>query len=506
MSFTHHTRRSTNTAPVSISSQEGQQMKPQPTQPENNDAQCVNTSMSAPLSLIKQAPHFAQPRPTRRAFLRGLGASLALPWLETTHAPVWAQQGAAPHRFLAFYTPNGFNMSQFWPATTGALSAQALGGTSLSTLGPWAQQLLMINGLDNHAASAQGDGPGDHARGTSTMLTCAHPLKSPDQLSIGVSVDQLIAQHWAGQTSINSLELGCEGGGNAGSCDSGYSCAYSRNISWADAQTPLPKEVNPRLLFNRLFGNLDPNLSPEAVAQRRRRRQSVLDFVSEDARALLTEVSVSDRQRIDAYLTGVREVERRLQATEDSQCEPSFDAPSGVPSDRAEHAHLLLDLLVAAFRCDLTRVSSFMLGNGGSNRPYPEVGVAEGHHTLSHHQQDANTLSKVATIDRWSAGIFTHLLDRLSSTEEAGVSLLDHTTVLWTSECADGNAHRHYDMPVILAGRAANFTMGQYVNLSAPEQNNAPLANLYLSILQDAGVLNPTFGDDGVQPLDLSGT
>ena len=192
--------------------------------------------------------------------------------------------------------------------------------------------------------------------------------------------------------------------------------------------------------------------------------------------------------------------------TKNSQCEPNFEAPSGIPSNRTEHAQLLLDLLVAAFRCDLTRVSSFMLGNGGSNRAYPEIGVAEGHHTLSHHQQDPNTLSKVATIDRWSASIFTHLLDRLSSAEEGEASLLDHTTVLWTSECADGNAHRHYDMPVILAGRAANFTMGQYVNLSAQEQNNAPLANLYLSILQDAGVPTQTFGDDGVHPLDLSGS
>jgi hypothetical protein len=253
------------------------------------------------------------PRPHRRAFLHGLGASLALPWLETFQAPLYAQANQAPHRFLAFYVPNGFNMSQFWPTTPGPLTAQALASTSLSSLSDLSQKLLLINGLDNHAASSQGDGPGDHARGTSTVLTCAHPLKSTDQLRNGVSIDQLLAQHYTGQTLLPSLEIGCEGGGNAGGCDSGYSCAYSRNIAWSDAQTPLPKEVNPRLLFNRLFGQIDPNQTPEAIALRQRRRQSVLDFVIEDANRLRAQISASDYHRVDSYLTGIREVERRIQ-------------------------------------------------------------------------------------------------------------------------------------------------------------------------------------------------
>ena len=263
--------------------------------------------------------------------LRGVGASLALPWLETFNAPVWGQSAEAPKRFFAFYTPNGYNMSQFWPSMTGSLTPGRLENTSLNPLAGFESKLLLLNGLDNHAGSSQGDGPGDHARGTSTTLTCVHPLKSADRLSIGPSVDQLLAEHWSGQTTYRSLELGCEGGGNAGSCDSGYSCAYSRNISWADAQTPLPTEVNPRLLFNRLFGALDPNLSPEAVAERRRRRQSVLDFVTADAQRLLSEVSASDRHRVDSYLTGVREIERRLESAELAQCQANMETPLGAP-------------------------------------------------------------------------------------------------------------------------------------------------------------------------------
>ena len=450
-------------------------------------------------------PHiFTQKRPTRRAFLRGVGASLLLPWLETFQAPVWAQMSTAPKRFLAFYVPNGFNMDRFWPMTTGPLNTELLSGTSLEDLGPWANRLLLLNGLDNHAATAQGDGPGDHARGTSTMLTCTHPLKSADSIRNGVSVDQMIAQNWAGQTLFNSLELGCEGGGNAGSCDSGYSCAYSRNISWADAQTPLPKELNPRLLFNRLFGNLDPNQTAEAIAQRRRRQQSVLDFVNEDARQLLTQVSVNDRHRIDAYLNGIREIERRLEEVENTQCTIEVTPPLSIPSDRETHAHLLLDLLISALRCDLTRVSTFMLGNGGSNRAYPELGVSNGHHSISHHQQDPTNLSNLAVIDRWEVGILAHLIQQLADTDEGSSTLLDQTTLLFTSECADGNAHRHYDLPVLLAGRVSTLNMGQYVDLRENTANNQPIANLYLSILHDAGVNLQTFGDDGVTPLSLS--
>ena len=473
--------------------------------------QLSTTSSSTPRHIMRNHtssslfPSHSNPplNPNRRAFLRGLGASLALPWLESTHAPVYAQATAPLHRFLAFYVPNGFNMSQFWPAQTGALSADALQSTSLASLSAFSQKLLLINGLDNHAASAQGDGPGDHARGTSTVLTCTHPLKSADQLRNGVSLDQLLAQQYANQTLFPSLELGCEGGGNAGGCDSGYSCAYSRNIAWADEQTPLPKEVNPRLLFNRLFGNLDPNQTPEAQALRRRRRQSVLDFVIADAQRLRARISASDHHRVDAYLTGIREVERRLQNSTEDSCSANQERPQGVPADRQTHAELLLDLMVAAFRCDLTRVGTFMLGNGGSNRVYSELNISEGHHALSHHQNDANKLLQIAQIDAYEISFLARLLNRLQESSEGQGSLLDHTTVLFSSECADGNSHAHYEMPLILAGRVGSYSMGQYHDLRAPQRNNQPLANLYLSILHDAGRMDTTFGDDGTQALVL---
>ena len=439
---------------------------------------------------------------SRRAVLRGLGASLTLPWLETFNAPAWGQSMSLPKRFFTYYTPNGYNMSQFWPSQVGAITTESLQGTALSALAPYAQKLLLINGLNNHPATSQGDGPGDHARGTSTSLSCVHPLKSADELSLGTSVDQYLATIWGNETSIASLELGCEGGGNAGSCDSGYSCAYSRNIAWSDAQTPLPKEVNPRLLFNRLFGTLDPNQSPEAIAERQRRRQSVLDFVLADAQQLRTQVSVSDQHRVDSFLTGIRDLERRLQSQEEAQCQADSEMPLGVPETREAHAELLIDLAISAFRCDLTRVATFMLGNGGSNIAYTNLGISEGHHALSHHQNDPIKLAQLATIDIWQMNIFAHILQGLSEIEEGDGTLLDQCTVLGLSEVADGNAHRHYELPVVLAGRVGDLSMGRYLDLTSTN-TQTPIANLYLKILNDAGSSLSVFGDDGTSPLNL---
>lgn len=441
---------------------------------------------------------------SRRTFLRGAGAALALPWLEALVKPAFAQ-AAPPRRFLGFYVPNGFNMSRFWPARAGALDAAGLEGTSLAALAPHAARLLLLNGLDNHAGSAQGDGPGDHARGTSTFLTCVHPLKHASMVQIGPSVDQLLARHYEGQTRFASLEAGCEGGDNANACDSGYSCAYSRNIAWRDATTPLPKETNPRLLFERLFGGVDPDATPEARALRLRRRTSVLDYVLRDAERLEQRLGAADRRRLDAYLTGVREIEQRLVAAEaeNQVCGPAFQQPVGVPPDRAEYARLMLDLLVEALRCDLTRVATFMFGNGGSNRAHREIGVAEGHHELSHHQGDQARLETIARIDAWEAGILAHLLDRLADAQVGGGSLLDETTVFFSSEIEDGNSHRHYELPIVLAGRAAGLPTGQYVDLRGPQQNNQPVANLFMRVLADAGAGVDRFGDDGDRVLEL---
>jgi len=443
-------------------------------------------------------------QPTRRAVLRGIGASLALPWLESVPS-AWAQVSPeAQRRFIALYTPNGFNMSQLWPQEVGALSASSVAGTSLAGLSSWTSQLLTLRGLDNFAATAQGDGPGDHARGTSAFLTCRHPLKSADVVRSGPSIDQLIAEAIGGQSPIRSLELSCEGGVNTGSCDSGYSCAYSRNISWRDAETPLPREVNPRLLFERLYGALDPNLSPEAVADRLRRRRSVLDFVLEEATSMKARVSVSDRQRVDAYLTGIRELERRLEQTQgEAQCEPGLARPLGVPQSRPEHAELMLDLAASAIACDQTRVITFMLGHGGSNVAHNHLGISEGHHALSHHQNDPAKLSQLAQIDAWQLSLLGRLLERLDGLDEGGQSALASTTLLLSSEVADGNAHGHHDLPVILAGRCAGLGAGRHVDLGlAP--NSHPIAELYIQVARDMGLELESFGDDGLRPLSLA--
>ncbi len=447
---------------------------------------------------------------SRRNFLVGAGATLALPWLEVFSGgsvinTAFGQGVDAPKRFLGFYVPNGFNMARFWPSETGALSPMTLANTSLAALAPLANQLLVVNGLDNHAGSAQGDGPGDHARGTSTFLTCVHPNKHASDVRIGISADQILANHYADQTRFASLEVGCEGGGNAGSCDSGYSCAYSRNISWRDERTPLPKETNPRLLFQRLFGGFDPNASAEARARRLRRRTSVLDFVLDDARAIHAQLGADDRHRMDAYMEGIRGVETRLVDAEnaDMVCQPSLEAPAGAPRDRAAYARLMLDILVQAMRCDLTRVGTFMFGNGGSNRAHTEAGMREGHHELSHHQNDAAKLEKIAQIDVWEISILVHLLEQMSAIDMGGRSLLDETTVYFSSEIEDGNRHFHYNLPVIMAGRAGGLETGRYVDVRGQENNNEPVANLFMRILEDAGSPVATFGDDGTRSLQI---
>ena len=463
--------------------------------------------MKRPLQSPSRGPSRAHPADStlnRRRFLRALGGgALALPALELfTRGDARAQEALMQPRFIGVYFPNGFNMDHFWPAEPGRLNAESLAATSHSALAPWAQELLLLNGLDNHAGSAQGDGPGDHARGTCTFLTCAHPLKSAEQLRCGESLDQRLARHWEGQTRFASLELGCEGGGNASACDSGYSCAYSRNIAWRDESTPLPKETNPRLLFERLFGAVDPNATPEARARRLRRRQSVLDFVLDDATQLQRRLGAADRRRLDGYLTGIREIETRMsdEANEQLSCDPG-ERPAGAPRDRGEYARLMLDILVEAMRCDLTRVGTFMFGNGGSNRAPIELGINEGHHELSHHQRVPETLEKIGRIDAWELSLVGHLLGRLSEAELGGATLLEQTTLFVSSEIADGNAHGHYEMPVLLAGRAGGLERGRYVDLRGAERNNQPLANLFLQILHDAGRPDARFGDDGTAPL-----
>ena len=343
---------------------------------------------------------------------------------------------------------------------------------------------------------------GDH-RGTSTFLTCVHPNKHESDVRIGISMDQILANHYAEQTRFASLEIGCEGGGNAGSCDSGYSCAYSRNISWQDERTPLPKETNPRLLFQRLFGGYDPNADAAARARQLRRRTSVLDFVLEDAAAIRRQLSATDHHRMDAYMDGIRGIETRLQAAEneDMVCAPTLETPAGTPRNRAEYAQLMLDILVQAMRCDLTRVGTFMFGNEAVTEPMQSRHPRRAHE-LSHHK---------AAPPRWTRllrstseiSILLHLLNQMDSIDMGGRSLLDETTVYFSCEIEDGNRHFHYNLPIIMAGRAGGLQTGRFVDVRGENNNNEPVANLFMRILEDAGTPVERFGDDGDRSLQI---
>lgn len=422
----------------------------------------------------------------RRTLLRGLGAGLALPWLEAM-----AANTAAPTPRLAFvYAPNGVHVERWTPA--GDAAALELSPT-LAPLSGHAADVTVLEGLTLDAARAHGDGPGDHARSAAAFLTTAHPSKT-GPVRAGRSVDQLAAEHLGRDTRLRSLELGCEHGRRAGECDSGYSCVYSSEISWTGPTTPAAKEVDPRLAFERLFAVEGVGLAPEARARLRADRASVLDFVREDTRRLEARLGTSDRAKLDSYLSGVRELERRLvrAASEGDGGELPEGPPPGVPADRGEHARLLADVIALAFEGDLTRVATLMLANEGSNRSHPELEAPEGHHTLSHHGGDADKLAKIARIDRFHVELFAHLVGRLASTEVADGRLLDSTLLVYGSGIADGNRHAHHDLPILVAGGSALGLAGGRV---LRFERETPLANLYTSLLLAARVDAGPFGD-----------
>lgn len=322
---------------------------------------------------------------SRRTMLRGFGTSLALPWLEAMTPRQAFAQAATPKRFLAFYIPCGIRMNRWTPATTGAGFALTpiLTPLGATTAGASIQgDVNVITGLSNRPARP--DGPGDHASGTGAFITARHPFKTEAaNIRNGISLDQVFANAWRGQTRFASLETGTDGGGSSGNCDSGYSCAYARNISWASETQPLAKETNPLSLFDRLFGGLDPNQSAIAVEKRKRLKQSVLDAVKADADALAPKLGKTDQRKLDEYQTGVRELERRVQAEMPAAvCSPG--ARPTAPTNLESRTRVMLDMLVWAFRCDVTRSATFMLQNAGSGYVHSQLGLTDGHHSYSH--------------------------------------------------------------------------------------------------------------------------
>ena len=431
----------------------------------------------------------------RRTFLKGMGTMMALPLLEAM-LPLTALASSAKVRTtrMAFmFVPNGMSMPQWTPTAEGAGFELP---EVLQPLKALHGEFSVLTGLSQRNAFALGDGPGDHARSAAAWLTGVHPKKtSGADIKAAISADQVAAVRMGHLTPFASIEIGCERGAEAGNCDSGYSCAYSSNISWRGEATPMAKEINPRLVFERLFGKGDKGESLESRVMRTRYNRSVLDFVMEDASRLRTQLGDRDQKKLDEYFTAVREIEERLSKFDRATANVGASGvriPSGVPHDYSEHIRLMGDMMILAFQADLTRVATFMFANEGSNRSYAMVGVPEGHHDMSHHGTDAVKLAKKKQIDQFHVAQLGYILEKMASIKEPEGSLLDNSMIVYGGGIGDGDRHNHDDLPILLAGRGGG-TIHQGVHAVYP--NGTPLNNLFLSMLDRMGVPTETLGD-----------
>ncbi|HEX5052937.1 MAG TPA: DUF1552 domain-containing protein [Planctomycetota bacterium] len=433
---------------------------------------------------------FRQTALDRRTFLRGSAAALALPWLDAM-LPALRTCPPPTRRSVFVFSPNGMHMEAWCPDGEGRSARLA---RTLASLQPLQKRITVFSGLAIDGGRAHGDGPGDHARAGGSFLTCAHPRKTGGaDIQAGVSIDQAIAAAVGPLTTFGSLQLGMERGASAGVCDSGYSCAYVSNISWRAADTPVAKETEPKAVFARLFG--DPEQAGDAAAARAQRQldRSVLDTVLADAKALSGRLGGADRQKLDQYLTSVRELEQRLQRLDEDV--PKTPLPDGL-LDRGqgypEKLALMYELIALALATDRTRVVTFMLGNAGSNRSYKFLDVPEGHHDLSHHGQKPEKLAGIAKINQWQVEQFAKFLLRLQGQLEAGADLLAQSLVLLGSGIGDGNRHNHDDLPMLLAGEGGGAAKGQgHARLA----KDTPAANLYLALLRAMGGRDQRFAD-----------
>jgi hypothetical protein len=441
----------------------------------------------------------------RRRFLRGLGISLALPALESllptaralaaaTKAPKLATTLAGnPLRMAFLYVPNGVNVARWRPIGEG--QDYQLGET-MKPLEGLKQHFQVFSGFEHQNGWGRQDGAGDHARANATILTGARPKKTAgSDIRLGISVDQFAARHIGSATRFPSLELSCDGVRKSGACDSGYSCAYQFNISWRSETTPMAPESNPRLVFERLFGSGKGEERQRSLAMRQAQQKSILDFVHADAEALARQLGRNDQHKLDEYLTGVREIEQRIAQSErfGPLPDPGVDAPAEeIPGQYEAHIRLMLDMLVLAFRTDSTRISTFLLAHDGSNRSFREIGVSDGHHSISHHQNDPDKLDRIGRIDHFYIRQLAYFLERMRDTREAdGTSLLDNSMLVYGSGLSDGNRHNHSDLPVILAGKAGGaYHPGRHVKLG-----DTAMTNLYVRMLQTMGVKTDRFGD-----------
>lgn len=456
-------------------------------------------------------PKFANAKPasqrtaslSRRHFLRGLGACVALPAFSsllptkllaaaTAENNLATTATGAPLRTAFVYFPNGAIPAAWWPAAEG--SDFPLSRT-LQPLAANRNLVQVIGGLDHLNATAGADGGGDHARANGTFLTGVRMKKSATDIHAGISIDQAIARQIGQLTPFPSLELTCDAGRNTGACDSGYSCAYQYNLAWNSPTTPMTPEANPRQVFERLFGAGSPGQRAENAQHRREEERSILDFVLQDARSMRQRLDGRDRDKLDQYLTGVRELETRIQMAEQrgEVKDPLIAAPAGVPTDYGQHVQLMYDILLVAFQTDSTRVATLLLAHDGSNRSFTDIGVPEGHHDLSHHDDNPDKIEKITEIDHWYIQQFAKFLDKMAATRDVdGNSLLHNSMIVYGGGNADGNRHTHVNLPILLAGAGGGtVTPGRYV-----KHGGKPATNLFLSMADRMGVKNlERFGD-----------
>lgn len=442
--------------------------------------------------------HPSRPALHRRAFLRGLGVCLGLPTLESlaprvraAEAPALATTaGGMPLRMAFIAFANGSNYERWLPKGSGR------DYTLNETFAPMEglkDKFQVITSLAHDAANNWGDGPGDHARSGASFLTGCHAWKTlGSRLHLGISVDQIAARQVGHLTRLDSLQLGVEGARLYGACDTGYPCAYQYNISWASESLPLAPEPNPRAVFERLFGAGEGEA--DALGQRLERRKSVLDFVLEDTRALNRQLGRNDQEKLGQYLDGVRGIERQIEKAERFAAPaPGRPRPEGVPPGHEEHVDLMYELMALAFQTDATRVVSFSVAPEGSNRPFPELGIPEGYHYLTHHQGNEEKILKVAKIERWYMERYARFLARLDAMKEPdGTSVLDNAMIVYGGGIGDGDLHNHDELPVVLAGGGGGtLRPGRHLKLGEP----TPMTNLYTAMLDRMGVRAEKVGD-----------
>ena len=427
---------------------------------------------------------------SRRTFLHGVGATIALPYLDAM-TPAFASAAKPVTRAAFVYTANGIIMKDWTPTKIGNNFDLS---KTLSPLRNFQDQTVIISGLDHKNGEALGDGPGDHARAGASWLTGAHPKKTRGaDIRNGQSIDQAIAQQIGQTTPLPSLEIGLQDVRMGGGCDSGYSCAYSNTISWSSPTTPLPYETNPRRVFERLFGDGETT-DPKARAMQLKQNRSLLDFVLQDTQRLAPKLGASDRSKLSDYLDSVREVERRIQNVEQREAAelPALDRPEGIPPSFEDHLKIMSDLIAIAFQADLTRVVTFMFSREGGNRAYPSIGVPDAHHGLSHHQNDPVRMARLQSIDQYHVEMFSYLLGKLRDSADDTGSILENSVVLYGSSLSDSNAHLHNNLPTVIVGGASGKLKGGR-HLRVPD--GTPMTNMLLSIADGLDVPIEKFGD-----------